>query len=124
MAILRTWSSRPVISLAVACCIVLQALIAGLHAGHFVDQQLIASDSSICHGGNDTPSFPRSDFADTCCLLGCNVSGYAATVAEPVVLILPLTVSATTRLPIHDITLLRSHLDDRAHNRPRSPPST
>src|SRR5215467_9218225 len=101
MAILRTRSSRSVISQVVACCIVLQTLIAGLHAGHFVDRQLIASDPSICHGDNSTPRLPRSDLVDTCCLLGCNISGDSATLAESVAPLASLTLRATTSLPVH-----------------------
>jgi hypothetical protein len=102
----------------------LQALVAGLHAAYVVDQQLLANDlSSICHGGkSDTgaPPLPSSDHASTCCLLGCNVVGQTANLADTSSFVLP-ALEAPTALPIHSVTVLPSHLIDRAH-RPRSPP--
>jgi hypothetical protein len=100
----------------------LQALIAGLHTAHFVDQQLIAGDPTICHGGSGTPTLPRSD-TDTCCLLGCDSAGQTATLFAPVALAAAQIYSTTKRFLTNRVALLRSHLADRAHNRPRSPPS-
>src|SRR5262245_45012529 len=122
MAICRTWSARLVVAHALACCLALQALIAGLHAAQAVDRQLIASDPSICHGGNSTPAQPRPDRTDICCLLACDRCTQVATIAELVTL--PRhEFSATIQLEVHSPPLLRSHLLDRAHSRPRSPPS-
>src|SRR5262245_25243458 len=122
MAIRRTWSVRLGIAHALAWCLSLQALIAGLHTAHAVDQQLIASDLSICHGGNNSPTEPRPDHADICCLVACNVSGQAAIPSE-LATVLRHEIAATIRLPLHSHPLLRSHLLDRSQSRPRSPPS-
>ena len=122
MAIRRTWSVRSGIAYAVACCLVVQALIAGLHVAHAVDQQLTASDPSICHGGNGTPAGPHPDRADICCLLACNVSGQAAIPSE-LATVPRHEIAATIQLTLHSPPLLRSHLLDRSHSRPRSPPS-
>ena len=125
MAVLRTWSGRRALGGLVACFVALQALVAGLHAAYVVDQQLLANDlSSICHGGkSDTgaPPLPSSDHASTCCLLGCNVAGQTANLADASSFVLPTLEATRTVLPIHFVTLLPSHLIDRAH-RPRSPP--
>src|SRR5262249_16299706 len=122
MAIRSTWSIKSSIARALACCLVLQALIAGLHAAHAVDQQLIASDPSICHGGNSTPAEPHPDRADTCSFLACNMSTPAATLSEPIT-VTRHGIDRTIQLPLLSSPLLRSHLLDRAHSRPRSPPS-
>src|SRR5215468_2885481 len=133
MANRRTWSARSGIAYALACCLALQALIAGLHAAHApyapggrtrlgVDQQLIAGDPSICHGGNSTPAEPRPDRADICCLLACSISTQSATLAE-LVNVPRQQIVATIQLPLHFRLWLRSHLLDRAPSRPRSPPS-
>jgi hypothetical protein len=122
MAIHYTWSGGRAIVHVLAFCLVVQALIAGLHAAHFVDQRLIAGDPTICHGGNSTPTFPRSD-TDACCLLGCNSAGQAATLSAPIALVASQIFGATDQLLINHVVLLRSHLGDRAHSRPRSPPS-
>src|SRR5215831_11894034 len=110
MAIRRTWSVRSGIAHALAWCLALQALIAGFHAAHAVDQELIASDLSICHGGNNTPTVPRPDRADICCLLACNVSTQAATLAEPITPVSRFEIAATIQLPLHCFAMLRSHL--------------
>src|SRR5215831_19366385 len=122
MAIRHTWSGRRAVVHALAACLVLQALIAGLHAAHFVDQQLIAGDSTICHGGNGTPTLPRSD-TDTCCLLGCNSAGQTATLFAAITLIAAHIYGSTDQFLTNRVVFLRSHLGDRAHSRPRSPPS-
>src|SRR5215813_12453083 len=77
MGALRIWSGRQTLVGLLACCIVVQTLIAGLHAAHFIEQQFVANDASICHGGNTAPSLPRSDLADPCCPQGC-IAGPAA----------------------------------------------
>src|SRR5262249_55682837 len=105
------------------CCILLQALIAGLHAAQFIDHQLIANDPSICHGGNTGPSVPRSDLPDTCCLLGCNSSAPTARLSKPIAVSPPQVFSARILLCARLHLKVRSHLNDRAHSRPRSPPS-
>jgi len=122
MAIRHTWSGRRAVIPALVLCLILQALTAGLHAAHFVDQRLIAEDPTICHGGNGTPTLPRSD-ADTCCLLGCNSAGQSATLFAPIALMTAQIYCTTHRLLINPVVLLRTHLADRAHSRPRSPPS-
>ena len=122
MASRHIWSCRQAAVHALALCLILQALIAGLHAAHFVDQRLIAGDPTICHGGNSTPTFPRSD-TDTCCLLGCNSTNQTATLFAPIALVAAQIYATTDQLLINPIILLRSHLADRAHSRPRSPPS-
>ena len=105
-----------------ACCIVVQTLIAGLHAAHFIEQQFVANDASICHGGNTAPSLPRSDLADPCCPQGC-IAGPAALLPRPTAILPRRIVAATTQQPVQQLLALRSHLIDRAHSRPRSPPS-
>src|SRR5215470_18124770 len=105
MAIRSTWSVRSGIARALACCLVLQALIAGLHAAHAVDQLLIASDPSICHGGNGTPAQPHPDRADICCLLACNISTQAATLSE-LVTVPRHEIAATIQLAVHSAPLL------------------
>src|SRR6516225_10649808 len=85
MAALRRWSGRQVLAGLVTCFIVVQALVAGLHAVHFIEQQLVANDPSICHGGNSAPNLPRSDIPDPCCLLG-SVSAHGALVPRPTAL--------------------------------------
>ena len=122
MAIRLTLSGRRTVVQALAVCLVLQALIAGLHAAHFVDQQLIAGDPTICHGGSSTPTLPRSD-RDTCCLVGCNSAGQTATLFAPIALVAAQIYGTTEQFLTNRVALLRSHLADRAHNRPRSPPS-
>src|SRR5215510_5100805 len=117
MAIHSTWSGRRGIVHILAFCLILQALIAGLHAAHFVDQSLIAADPTICHGGNSTPIFPRSD-RDACCLLGCNSAGQAAALAAPIALVASQILGTPEKLLINPVVLLRSHLADRAHSRP------
>jgi len=125
MAVLRTWSGRRALGGLVACLVALQALVAGLHAAYVVDQQRLANDlSSICHGGkSDTgaPPLPSSDHTSTCCLLGCNVAGQTANLADAPSFVLPALGATRPALPIHFVTVLPSHLIDRAH-RPRSPP--
>ena len=123
MTIDCTWSRRHAVVHLLALCLIVQALVSGLHAARFIDQQLTASDPSICHGGNTTPNPLRSDLPDTCCLLGCTLAGQTATLPEPATLLSVRTISAPTAQLIQQLTLLRSHLRDRAHSRPRSPPS-
>jgi len=122
MAIRRIWSVGSGIAHALACWLVLQTLIAGLHAAHAVDQRLIASDLSICHGGNNSPTKPRPDHSDICCLLACNVSGQAA-IPSKLATVTQHEIATTIQVPLHSSPLRRSHLLDRAHGRPRSPPS-
>src|SRR5262245_5911324 len=122
MAIRHILSGRRAVVYALALCLVLQALSAGLHSAHFVDQRLIAADPTICHGGSSTPSLPRSD-TDTCCLLGCNSAAQTAMLFAPIALVAAQIYGTTDPLPINPVILLRSHLADRAHSRPRSPPS-
>jgi len=118
-----TWSRRHAMAHVVALCLVVQSLFAGLHAARFIDQQLIAGDPSICHSGSTAPSLPRSDHLDTCCLLGCFSAGLIANLSTPAAVLPIWVVSATKIHQIGQLGVLRSHLGDRAHNRPRSPPS-
>jgi hypothetical protein len=118
-----TWSRRHAMAHVVALCLVVQSLFAGLHAARFIDQQLVASDPSICHGGNTAPNSPGSDHPDTCCLLGCTGAGQIANLPRPTTLPLIRAVGPTSTHPIGQLGVLRSHLGDGAHNRPRSPPS-
>jgi hypothetical protein len=126
MAALRTWSGRQALVGLVACFIVLQVFVAGLHAVTIVDRQFLANDfSSICHGGTSktgAPTLPNSDHENACCLLGCNVVSQMAQL--PAAWRFTAGALETTRvvLPIRPFALLPSHLIDRA-NRPRSPPS-
>src|SRR5215470_17103702 len=122
MAVRHTWSVKSGIAHALACCLVLQALIAGLHAAYAVEQQLIASDPSICHGGYSTPAQPRPDRPDICCLLACSISKPGATPPEPIT-VSPHEIATTIQPRLHSSPLLRSHLIDRSHSWPRSPPS-
>ena len=122
---LRTWSGKRALAEFVACVVALQALVAGLHAAHTIDLQLLANDlSSICHGGSsDTgaPKLPSSDHASTCCILGCNVPGQTAKLADASSFVHPALDATDVTLPISTFILPPSHLIDRAH-RPRSPP--
>src|ERR1700730_6051944 len=126
MAGLRTWSGRQALVGLLACFVALQALVAGLHAAYLVDLQLLGSDlSSICHGGTsdtDAPTQPGSDHVGACCLLGCTGVGQSARLAETSSFAPPALAPTRIALPIPFLTLLPSHLFDRAH-RPRSPPS-
>jgi hypothetical protein len=82
-----------------------------LHAARAVDQRLIATDPSICHGGNNTPAEPRPDRVDICCLLACNAPVQAAPLSE--LATLPRReIAATIQLALHSPPLLRSHLLD------------
>jgi len=124
MAALRIWSGRQALSGLVACLIVVQIFVAGLHAAQFVEHQLVAGDPSICHGGNTSPNLPRSNLADPCCLLGCSVSGQVALLPKPTEILPRPTIAVVVQHePVGSNLLLRSHLNDRAHSRPRSPPS-
>ena len=126
MVALRTWSGRRTLAGLVACFIALQALVAGLHAAYVVNLQLLANDlSSICHGGSsDTgvPKLPSSDHASTCCVLGCNVLGQTAKLADGWSFVAPALDTTRVTQPVRLFTPLPSHLIDRAH-RPRSPPT-
>ncbi len=108
-----------------ACFVALQSLAAGLHAAHFVDQQLLANDLSlICHGGksdNSAPTLPSSDLASTCCLVACKVTAATAKLPDALPFAPPELDTTRVALPVRSFALLPSHLIDRAH-RPRSPP--
>jgi len=125
MTVLRTWSGRRALAGLIACFVVLQALVAGLHAAYTVDLLLLANDlASICHGGkSDTgaPTQPGSDLASTCCLVGCNVAGHTAKLPDASASAPPPLNTAVAAPPARSFTLRPSHLIDRAH-RPRSPP--
>jgi hypothetical protein len=125
MTVLRTWSGRQALAGLIACFVVLQALVAGLHTAYTVDLLLLASDlASICHGGkSDTgaPAQPGSDLASTCCLLGCSVAGHTAKLPDASASTSPPRDTASAAAPVRSFALLPSHLIDRAH-RPRSPP--
>src|SRR4051812_38048157 len=104
MAVLRRWSGGRALGGLVACFVALQALVAGLHAVHTVDLQLLANDlSSICHGGkSDTgvPTLPSSDHTSACCLLGCNVVSDPANHADVSSFALPVLEATKTAQPI------------------------
>jgi hypothetical protein len=125
MTVLRTWSGRQALAGIVACFVALQSLVAGLHAAHSVDLQLLANDlASICHGGKSdtggsTP--PRSDHTGACCLPGCNVAGQSARLAEVSSFAPPALDATRVASPIPSFAPPPSHLIDGAH-RPRSPP--
>jgi hypothetical protein len=123
MTIDCTWSRRHAMVHFLALCLIVQALLTGLHAARFVDQKLTASDPSICHGSNTAPTPLRSDLPDTCCLLGCTLAGQTGTLPEQAILPSVRIISVPITHQVKQLTFLRSHLRDRAHSRPRSPPS-
>src|SRR5215475_6890773 len=101
-------------------CLIVQALLAGLHAARFIDQQLTASDPSICHGGNTAPNPLRSDKPDICCLLGCTLAGQTTTLPQPATLPSVGTSSVRTAQLIQRLTLLRSRARSSAQQAPGS----